>query len=173
MIDKYVSRCVEFPVWVGASVSNNTPSVRLDSLNYPKAWRRVWVIAPLAVLCVKATACSLRSAVWTVWKWWKAPFRCSDKASPSRPIIVTSQNRQADSHTCALTRCGCHRCGNGVNCTSRFNVGNSGRFTFLTLLGKGGYMCAACKYNILFSVAFLIIYSSTLQSPLHLHLSVL
>lgn len=76
------------------------PSV---SLNYPTVWQ--WMIALCALVCVKATVYSLRSAVWTVLKWWKAHFRCFDKAGLVRPIIVTFQNQQADSHTCALARC--------------------------------------------------------------------
>lgn len=158
------------------------------SVSLNQVGRRMWAIAPLAVLCFKAAVRSLKSAAWTFSKWWKAPLRCLDKTGPSWPIIVTFPKRQADSHTCVQARCAqvwkwgelqmscglfsipktVHAHSLTVPVTFMLAVAEVTWWIWVgvTLLWsstkgwKYCYLCAACKYNMLCSEAFIFICSS-------------
>lgn len=113
------------------------------SVSLNQVGRRMWAIAPLAVLCFKAAVRSLKSAAWTFSKWWKAPLRCLDKTGPSWPIIVTFPKATGwQPHLCSGQVCTGVKMGwapNVVrfifhsqncpcslfNCASHFHVGSS------------------------------------------------
>lgn len=173
-------------LFASTSAITSVPWVRSVSLN--RAWRRMWAIAPVAVLCVKAAARSLKSAAWMFWKWWKAPLRCLDKTGPSRPIIATFpkatgwQPHLCSGQVCTGVKMGwtpnavpfifrSHNCPCSVlYCASHFHVGSSRRSLmnlslsdFTLVLNKKTGNVATCVLPVntmLFSEAFIFICSS-------------